>query len=93
MSEFLRIIFLFQLQFAQRVQPTKIEIFENLNGGAVVAVKGKDENGDWVSFWESDQPTLTEENTNFSPDIQVSHFHFVGSFTYFSTFNDNTLKG
>ena len=58
--------------FAQKVKPTTINIYETFHGGAVVAVYGKDDRGDWVPFWNVSAPQDLQESRIFSPPIQVS---------------------
>ena len=53
------------------MRPTAVNIYETLNGGAVVSVQGKDGNGQWKVLWSDNQPEHIKEKRIFSPSISL----------------------
>ena len=66
-----------QVKFNQKVYPTAIIIYETLHAGGVVAVKGKDENGHWRTFWSTPKPKHIQHARKFSPPIQVVSINLI----------------
>ena len=50
-----------------------VEIYETYYGGAVIRIQGKDADGNWVTFWETDGPEVVKEKRKFCPEIKVSY--------------------
>lgn len=65
-------ILLFQVEFADDLYFTGIEIYETLNAGAVIRISAWDpSNNKWITIWETNAPQLIQHSRCFSPPITV----------------------
>lgn len=65
-------ILLFQVEFADDLYFTGIEIYETLNAGAITRISAWDpSNNKWVTVWESPASQLIQHSRCFSPPITV----------------------
>lgn len=63
---------LFQVEFADDLYFTGIEIYETLNAGAVIRISAWDpSNNKWITLWETLAPQLIQHSRCFSPPIAV----------------------
>jgi hypothetical protein len=64
----------FQVEFAEKLYVTAVEIYETLNAGAVIKVAALDSARDqWISLWEADglAPQCIQTSRCFTPAIKV----------------------
>ena len=64
-------LFISQLEYEEAIYIEEIDIYETLNGGAVVKVSCKNPSGSWDAVWSTSQPQHIQKSRIFSPPLEV----------------------
>jgi len=63
-----------ELQFKNKVVPTKIEIYETFHPGSLVKISAKNEDGKWVALWKGKRKNEEEKSRIFKPKLKECDF-------------------
>jgi len=63
-----------ELQFKNKVNPRKIEIYETFNPGSLVKISAKDSNKKWVTLWKSKRKNEAAKSRIFKPKLEKVDF-------------------
>ena len=59
------------MKFENEVFPTKVEIYETYNAGAVKEVQILQPDGEWMTVWSTDSVQRIQTIRTFAPPLQV----------------------